>query len=57
MEVLMKAIFEIIFAIILIISAENISIIFYNKVRIESLTKIQNGLPPLSIFTEKLTRK
>jgi len=52
----MKAIFEIIFAIILIISAENISTIFYNKVKIESLTKIQNGLPPLSIFTEKLTR-
>ena len=52
----MKAIFEIILAIIFVISAENVSTIIYKKVKVESLTKIQKGLPPLSIFTKKLTR-
>ena len=52
----MKAIFEIILAIIFVISAENVSTIIYKKVKVESLTKIQNGLPSLSIFTQKLTR-
>ena len=52
----MKAVFEIIFAIILLVGGVKVSESVYRNIRYQSLKKVQEGLPGLVPFTKALTK-
>tara|TARA_Y100000768_G_C23989013_1_gene690860 strand:- start:76 stop:264 length:189 start_codon:yes stop_codon:yes gene_type:complete len=56
-EVNMRAILEILLAIIFSISGISLSTNIYKEIKKESLIKVHSGLPPLSNFTRKMTSK
>tara|TARA_Y100000768_G_scaffold306990_1_gene241010 strand:- start:76 stop:264 length:189 start_codon:yes stop_codon:yes gene_type:complete len=56
-EVKMRAILEILLAIIFSISGISLSTNIYKEIKKESLLKVHGGLSPLLSFTKKMTPK
>lgn len=53
----MKAVAEIVAAIILLVSGSYIAPSLIKEFKIETIKKLNHGLPPLQNFTEKITTK